>query len=73
MRARLYIRVHLSDGRHPFLEPVYSSNNKIKSFYELVDGKAEHHPEGSYYLRYPGLGSRRSGTLLRGSPVQECW
>lgn len=58
MRARLYIRVRLKDGRHPFVEPVYSANNKIKPQYALVDGKPEHHPEGSYYLRYLRNGKR---------------
>ncbi len=58
MRARLYIRVRLKDGRHPFVEPVSSGNNKIKAFYAIVDGEHEHHPEGVYYLRYVRDGKR---------------
>ena len=58
MRARLYIRVRLEDGRHPFLQPVYSANAKIKSFYAVVNGEPEHHPEGVYYARYVRGGKR---------------
>jgi len=58
MRARLYIRIRLKDGRHPFAEPVYSANNKIKPFYAVVNGKDEHHPEAVYYLRYARNGKR---------------
>jgi integrase/recombinase XerD len=52
VKVRIYIRVRLSDGAHPFLEPAQAGNNRLKPFYALVDGKPQHHPEGVYYLRY---------------------
>lgn len=58
MRARLYIRVRLKDGHHPFLEPAYSADAKIKPFYAVVNGEPEHHPESVYYVRYVRRGKR---------------
>lgn len=56
--GRIYIRVRLADGTHPFLDPVKAGNNKLKPLYALVNGVQEHHPEGSYYLRYMRGGKR---------------
>jgi hypothetical protein len=55
----LKIRVRLPDGSRPFLNPVLSGNNKLKPLYPVVDGKPEHHPEGSYFLRYAGADGKR--------------
>ncbi len=65
MRARLYIRVRLNDGRHPFVEPVSSGNNKIKAFYAIVDGEPEHHPEGVTASDMFGTGSGFGSPLGR--------
>jgi hypothetical protein len=45
--VRLRIRVRLPDGSRPYLDPVTSSNRKLKPLYAVVDGEPEHHPEGS--------------------------
>jgi integrase/recombinase XerD len=58
MKVRIKIRVRLSDGTYPFLDPVLSANGKVKPFYAVVDGKPEHHPEGAYFLRYAKNGKR---------------
>jgi hypothetical protein len=58
MKVRIKIRVRLSDGTYPFLDPVLSANGKVKPLYAIVDGKPEHHPEGSYFLRYARAGKR---------------
>lgn len=59
MKVRIKIRVRLVDGTYPFLDPVLSANGKLKPLYAIVDGQAEHHPEGSYFLRYAdGSGKR---------------
>src|SRR5580704_12615121 len=50
--VRLKIRVRLSDGSRPFLDPVFSANGKLKPLYAVVNGTSEHHPEGIYHLRY---------------------
>jgi hypothetical protein len=55
----LKIQVRLPHGSRPFLNPVLSGNNKLKPLHAVVDGKPEHHPEGSYFLRYAGQDGRR--------------
>jgi hypothetical protein len=56
--VRIKIRVRLSGGSRPFLDPVLAGNKKLKPFYAIVDGKAVHHPEGKYFLRYAKNGKR---------------
>jgi integrase/recombinase XerD len=58
MKVRMKIRVRLVDGTYPFLDSVLSGNGKLKSLYAIVDGKAEHHPEGTYFLRHAKGGKR---------------
>lgn len=52
------IRVRTRDGKHPFVHPVHTVNGRLKPLWGMVDGKAEHHPEGCYYLRYSEGGKR---------------
>lgn len=56
--VRLKIRVRLSDGSRPFLDPVPTPNGKLKSLYAVVNGKPELRPEGVYFLRYAKDGKR---------------
>src|SRR5271154_6042760 len=56
--VRLKIRVRLSNGSRAYVDPVYSSNGKLKPLYAVVKGKPEHHPEGVYNLRYLKAGKR---------------
>ena len=58
MKVRLYLRIRLANGNRQFIDPVYAANGKLKPLYALVDGNAEHHPEGVYYLRYLKHGKR---------------
>ena len=46
--VRLKIRVRLSNGSRAYVDPVYSSDGKLKPLYAVVNGKPEHHPEGVY-------------------------
>jgi len=57
--VRLKLRVRLADGSRPYLDPVLSANRKLKPLYAVVNGKAEHHPEGTYFLRYAGADGKR--------------
>jgi integrase/recombinase XerD len=57
--VRLKIRARLPDGSRPFLDPVFSGNGKLKPLYAVVAGTPEHHPEGSYFLRYAGPDGKR--------------
>ncbi len=50
--VRLKIRVRLPDGSRPYLDPVFSGNNKLKPGYALLDGGPAHFPDGVYHLRY---------------------
>jgi integrase/recombinase XerD len=56
--VRLKIRVRLSDGSRPFLDPVPASKGKLKPLCAMVNGTPEHHPEGVYFLRYAKDGKR---------------
>ena len=56
--VRLKIRVKLRNGSRAYVDPVFSSNNKLRPLYALVDGKPRHHPEGVYHLRYMKRGKR---------------
>ena len=49
------LRVRLSCGSRLSLDPVLSANGKLKPLYVVVDGKAEHHPERTYFGRVPRL------------------
>jgi len=56
--VRLKIRVRLSNGSRAYVDPVYSSNAKLKPLFAVVKGKPEHYPEGVYNLRYLKAGKR---------------
>ncbi len=56
--VRLKLRVKLPDGNRAYVEPVFSSNGKLKPLYGVVGGKPRHHPEGIYNLRYFKNGKR---------------
>jgi hypothetical protein len=49
--VRLKIRVRLSNGCRSYVDPIFSSNGKLKPLYAVVNGKPEHHPEGVYIHR----------------------
>jgi integrase/recombinase XerD len=55
----LYIRVCMSNGSRPYLEPVYAVEGELSPGYAFVAGQPEHHPEGIYQLRYQQAGKRR--------------
>jgi hypothetical protein len=51
-KVRLYIRIRLNNGADAFVDPVWNKNRTLRPSYALIKGKPEHHPEGSYYLRF---------------------
>jgi transposase-like protein len=51
-QVRLYIRVCLRDGKHPFVEPVKAGNGKNKPFYALANGRPEPPSRGCFPLWY---------------------
>src|SRR3984893_16286889 len=50
-KVTLLIRIRVGK-RYPFAEPVYSANGELKPLCAMVDGRPEHHREGTYHLRY---------------------
>ena len=57
--VRLKIRVRLPDGSRPFPDLVIAANGKLKPSHAVVDGIAEHHPEGTYFLRFADANGKR--------------
>jgi hypothetical protein len=58
LKVRLYLRVQLSDRRNAFVDPVWNGNRTLRASYALIGGLPEHHPEGTYYLRFLRSGKR---------------
>jgi integrase len=46
------LRIKTAEGKRIYAEPVYEAKGRLKPLYARVAGKAEHHPEGVYALRY---------------------
>jgi hypothetical protein len=46
------IRIKTSEGKRPYVNPVWQTKGRLKPLYARINGKAEHHPEGTYVLRY---------------------
>jgi integrase len=52
MKASLYIRVRMPDGKYLTTKPVFSAKGRIRPGYALIDGTAERFDSASYVLRY---------------------
>jgi integrase len=63
-KVTLYLRFENSRGERSFARPVASNGKPLtdtgipKPLYAFVNGRAEHHPEGQYFLRYTQNGKR---------------
>ena len=51
-KPKLYLRFRTPDGRQPYCPVVYDSKSRLRTFWCLVSGVPEHHPEGVYYHRF---------------------
>lgn len=49
-RVSVWKYVRLKNGRWRYCKPAIGKNGKIRPDWVLVKGKAEHHPEGNFYL-----------------------
>jgi len=54
----LYIRIRTTDGKQPYCRPVWLNKKQLKEGWAFVNGKPEHHAEGSYHLRYAVRGKQ---------------
>jgi len=57
-RINITKRIVTAQGQKRYVPIVYSANGRIKPHAVLVDGKEEHHPEGSYNLEWRENGKR---------------
>ncbi len=54
----IYLRIRKADGAYRYVKVVKAANGKIRPLYGMVDGRAEHHPEGEYNVRVVSNGKR---------------
>jgi integrase/recombinase XerD len=52
MKASLYIRVRMSDGKYLTTKPAFTAKGRIRPGYALVDGTPEQFDSAAYVLRY---------------------
>jgi len=57
-KVRLYIRIRSANGKDTYANPAWNKNHTLREGYAVVNGKSEHHPEWSYYLRHARDGKR---------------
>jgi hypothetical protein len=57
-KAKLYVRVAMTGGRWSYVAPAYTAAHRVRPQFAVVNGKAAHHPESVYYLRYSVDGKR---------------
>jgi integrase/recombinase XerD len=50
-KVSLMIRIKEGDKR-PFVKPVFAANGRVRPLYAFVNGVPQHHPEGTYYIRW---------------------
>src|ERR1035438_10128851 len=49
-RVSVWKYVRLKNGRWRYCKPATGKNGKIRPDWVIVKGKAEHHPEGNFYV-----------------------
>jgi len=49
-RVSVWKYVRLKNGRWRYCKPALAKNGKIRPDWVIVKGKAEHHPEGNFYV-----------------------
>jgi integrase len=52
MKASLYVRVRMTDGKYLTTKPAYTPTKRIRPQYALIDGNAERFESATYVLRY---------------------
>jgi integrase/recombinase XerD len=52
MKASLYVRVKMPDGRYLTTRPAYTANGRIRPQVAMISGVAERHDSATYVLRY---------------------
>ena len=56
----LLLRIRTRDGKRTYVQPVASGNQHLRALWGIVNNTPEHHPEGTYYLRYTVANGRRA-------------
>jgi integrase len=57
--VKLFIRIRRADGAQMRVKPAYAKNYTLRPFWAVVNGKEEHHPEGTYVIRFRDRNGRR--------------
>ena len=52
MKASLYIRVRMQDGRYFTTKPAFTANGRIRPQVAMIKGNAERFDSVTYVLRY---------------------
>ncbi len=58
-KFKLEIRIRNKHGKRVYCAPVYTANGRLKPMFAILDGNAELHREGIYYLRYTSEEGKR--------------
>jgi hypothetical protein len=51
-QVSVYIRIRTAEGKQPYCPAIWESKKRLRPHWCLVRGKPEHHPEGTYHVRY---------------------
>jgi hypothetical protein len=51
-KVSIKIRIKNPAGKRPYVSPVWETKGRLKPLWARIGGKAEHHPDGVYVLRY---------------------
>ena len=57
-KVSIYLRIRQPDGKQPYCPAVWENKKNLKPHWCLVQRLPEHHPEGTYHLRYRVKGKR---------------
>lgn len=57
-KVSIYLRIRQPDGKQPYCLAAWETKKDLKAHWCVVQGVPEHHPEGTYHLRYRVNGKR---------------
>lgn len=57
-KVSIYLRIRQPDGKQPYCPAIWETKKSLKPHWCVVQRAPEHHPEGTYHLRYRVKGKR---------------
>jgi integrase len=64
----LLIRIRLANSKWRYAKAAYTANRRLRPMYALVKGAPEHHPEGTYVLRFKGSDGKAAWETIGTDP-----